>query len=110
MTRDALSATSGVPTVQIERIENNKRDMNVTQLFALAGALGLDAEDVLRRAVDVNGGVEALTADLRPMSEGAPNNVTVLPRRVEDMSADELESQRHAATRDDEMDQPEQFD
>ncbi|MBF4574716.1 helix-turn-helix domain-containing protein [Frondihabitans sp. VKM Ac-2883] len=110
ITRDALSAASGIPTVQIERIENNKRDLNVSQLFAVARALELDAEDIIRRAVDASGGLAALTAEADGMSEGAPNNVTKLPRRVEDMSADELEGQRYAATRDDEMDQPEQFD
>jgi transcriptional regulator with XRE-family HTH domain len=59
LTRELAPETPLTPT-QIERIENNKRDMSLSQLFLISLALKVDPERIVRDAVDANGGVEAL--------------------------------------------------
>lgn len=105
--------------VTINRVLNGERDINVTQLAQLAAALDVTPLDLYSRAIARLGGMPALIASANEraervarelMSEAAPRNVTKFPKRVEDMTVEEIESQQHAATRDTEMDHPEQFD
>lgn len=60
LSRAALSEKAGITPTQLERIENNKRDMSLSQLFQIAWALEVDPERIVRDAVDSNGGMEAL--------------------------------------------------
>jgi transcriptional regulator with XRE-family HTH domain len=112
MTRDTLSEISGITPTQIERIENNKRDMSVTQLFRLSDALGLDPEDIVRRAVDAAGGLDKLTADAEAVSEAAGSNVTPIGVRSKDaLTAEDADkASKRAATVDPEMDTDEHFE
>lgn len=111
ITHRQLAERSGIPYGNVVKTVSSQRHTTVTEIHQFAVGLRLTPDALMRRVVERMGGMPAVVEMTeRRMSEGAPNNVTRLPRRVEDMSADELEGQRHAATRDDEMDQPEQFD
>jgi hypothetical protein len=111
MTHRQLAERSGIPYGNVVKTMSSARHTTVTEIQQFAVGLGLTPDVLIRRVVERMGGMPAVVdMTKRRMSEGVPNNVTALPRRVEDMSADELESQRHAATHDAEMDQPEQFD
>lgn len=98
-----LSDRTGYSLATINRILGGKSKFNLDQIEKIGAALRLDPREMMRRAVERRA--------VR-MSEAAPDNVTQLqPRkRVEDMTVEELEQQKHAATVDPEMDQPEQFD
>jgi len=97
-----IADLSGLSLATVQRLLAGKRDMDTTQLTLIAHVIGEEPADLLRAA----------TARAERMSEASPDNVTQLqPRkRVEDMTVDEIESQKHAATRDPEMDTDEQFD
>lgn len=110
--RARLAELSGIPETQVERIERNKRDINVTQLFKLAQALDVLPQELVRRSIDVAGGFDVIMAEVDGVSEAAATNVTKLrPRKsVEEMSVDEIEAQKNAATVDPEMDTDEPQD
>lgn len=109
--REQLADRSGITETQIERLERNKRDINVTQLFKLAQALDIAPHELVRRSIEVAGGFDKIMDEVHGVSEAAATNVTKLrPRkRVEDMSVEEIEAQKNAATVDPEMntDEPE---
>lgn len=101
LTQSDIVKKSGLSLATVQRLLKGQRAMDATQLVLIAGAIGVDADTVLRDALKV----------AQRMSEAAPDNVTQLqPKRVEDMTVDEIEKLRHAATVDPEMDEPEQFD
>lgn len=98
-----LAAKTGYSLATIQRNLAGERKFNIDQVEKIANALGMSAADLMSRAVEWRS---------TRMSEAAPDNVTQLqPRkRVEDMTVEEIEKLKHAATVDPEMDEPEQFD
>lgn len=66
MTLRDLAAATGYHLTQIQRVESNARDMNVTQLFAFARALQVDPRDILRTAVEAAGGLDSLWGQSPP--------------------------------------------
>ena len=64
-----LAAKTGISLTQLIRLETNKRDINVTQLFAIAQALDVRPEDIVRSAIDSNGGMEALVSEVHGNNE-----------------------------------------
>jgi transcriptional regulator with XRE-family HTH domain len=60
LSRDALAEKTGLQRTQLARIENNERDMSLSQLFQIAWALDVEPERIVRDAVEANGGMEAL--------------------------------------------------
>lgn len=60
LSRAALAEKTGLQRTQLARIENNERDMSLSQLFQIAWALDVDPERIVRDAVEANGGMEAL--------------------------------------------------
>lgn len=114
-----LAETAGMTVVTTNRVLNGERDINVTQLLQLAAALEVPPTELYERAVARLGGMPVVLASAteraertarEQMSEASPTKVIKFPTAVEDMTVEEIEAQRHAATRDGEMDQPEQFD
>lgn len=63
LSRAALAGKIDMQPTQLARIENNQRDMTLSQLFAIAWALEVDPERLVRDAVEANGGVEALLTE-----------------------------------------------
>lgn len=59
LTKDVSPEAPLTPT-QIERIENNRRDMSLSQLFTIAWALKVDPQQIVTDAINSNGGMEAL--------------------------------------------------
>lgn len=55
-----VSPEAPLNATQIERIENNRRDMSLTQLFTIAWALKVDPQQILTDAIASNGGMDAL--------------------------------------------------
>lgn len=96
-----VAELTGMSLTTIQRLFSGKREMDTTQLTLIAQAIGEEPGALLRAALN----------RAERMSEAAPDNVTQLqPRRVEDMTVEEIEKLKHAATVDPEMDEPEQFD
>lgn len=99
-----LALRSGVPYGTLNRLLPGERDISFGQLTQIAGALGLTPSELSDRAIRRMGGMDAVVSGV-----GA-QNVSPL-RRVEDMTVEEIESERKkAATIDPEMDTDEQFD
>lgn len=114
-----LAEKAGMTTVTTNRVLNGDRDINVTQLLQLGAALDVPPTDLFSRAITRLGGMPAVLASAseraehasrEQLSEASDTKVIKFPTPVEDMTVEQLEAQRHAATRDGEMDQPEQFD
>ncbi|WP_146247797.1 helix-turn-helix domain-containing protein [Curtobacterium sp. MCSS17_006] len=98
-----LVQATGISLATVQRLLKGEQKFSFDQVEAFAKALGLEVDELSRRAVEWRS---------TRMSEAAPDNVTQLqPRkRVEDMTVEEIEQLKHAATVDPEMDEPEQFD
>jgi transcriptional regulator with XRE-family HTH domain len=63
LSRAALAEKTGLAVTQLARIENNERDMSLSQLFQIAWALDVQPERIVRDAVEANGGMEALVVE-----------------------------------------------
>ena len=99
-----LALRSGVPYGTLNRILPGERDISFGQLTQIAGGLGVSPSELSDRAIRRMGGMGAVVSGV------AAQNVSPL-RRVEDMTVEEIESERKkAATIDPEMDTDEQFD
>ena len=105
MTLEQVAEVSGVPLSTVKRIFAPKQDIATSHLTAIAGALGSTGSEILRAALDKVGADEALAdvqrilharAEAR-MSAGRGTVTALHPR---DMTADQLENLRHAATYD----------
>jgi transcriptional regulator with XRE-family HTH domain len=93
---------TGISPATVQRLMKGEQKFNLDQIESFAGTLGFPVDELCRRAVEWRS---------TRMSEAAPDNVVTLkPRRVEDMTVEEIEAEKHAATRDPEMDTDEQFD
>lgn len=103
LTVKELAIRSGVPYGTLNRILPGERDISYTQMVQIAAALHVDPAELSNRAMRRMGGLEAV------VSEVQAQNVTKL-RRVEDLSLEELDTERFAANRDKEADTDEQFD
>jgi len=69
MSQADLAKATGISLTQVQRIETNKRDINVTQLFAIAGAVEMRPDELVRTAIDSNGGLEALVSEVHGNNE-----------------------------------------
>lgn len=97
-----LAEKTGYSLATIQRNLAGRNKFNIDQVEKIGAALDVEPGELIRRAVEWRS---------TRMSEAAPDNVTQLqPRRVEDMTVEEIEKLNHAATVDPEMDEPEQFD
>jgi transcriptional regulator with XRE-family HTH domain len=92
---------AGFSVATMTRLVSGKAEIPISRLYDIARALGISAQEIL----------DAADARAVKLSEAAGNNVTSLhPKRVEEMSVEEIEQLPHAATRDPEMDTDEQYD
>lgn len=55
-----VSPEAPLTPTQIERIENNRRDMTLTQLFTIAWALRVEPQEIVEDAIVAHGGVGPL--------------------------------------------------
>lgn len=108
LTQKQLAARTGITGVTLQRILAGKRDIDWTQIYLLADAVGIELTELVERA-ERRAAKLADEAVARQMSDGG-GTVTPIRKRVEDMSVEELEKLPHAATRDPEMDTDEHFD
>lgn len=105
MTIKGLAEKSGVPEGTLNRMTSKDiRDINITQMSLIAGALGLDLAQLVKRA-------EARAVKLAA-SEGRASNVTQLrPKKVTEMTVEEIESiTDKAAHSDPDANEDEHFD
>lgn len=110
-----IADLSGVPFSTVRRVLYPKQDIAASHLTAIAGALGLNAADVFRQALD-EVGLDLALADVHEILEarkaaGAAKPLSAAEARVtklhpRDMSAEELEAliTRRAAYDDPEAD------
>lgn len=111
LTLEEVVELSGVSLSTLRRILKGTVDVNVADLGAIAAAYNTKLEkpvtpqELVRRAVTRAGG-------FGPLSVAADSNVIQLrPKKIEDMSVEEIESiQEKAAYRDPEADEDEHFD
>nr|WP_228506548.1 helix-turn-helix transcriptional regulator [Frigoribacterium sp. VKM Ac-2530] len=108
----ALGVKAGISPDTLKRQLNNDRDMTMTQIAQLARALDLAPEELVRRAIENAGGMDALTADSEGVSEASGTNVTSITRGpMKPLTTEQIdETEKRAATNDPEMDTDEQFD
>ncbi|UFU14591.1 helix-turn-helix transcriptional regulator [Curtobacterium sp. C1] len=90
VTYSALTAKTGLHKNVLMRIFEGQREITTTHLGLVAYALGVEPEELLRKAVDRMGGLEVLTSD-------GGGTVTPLRKRPEDMTMDELDAEPYAA-------------
>lgn len=100
-TKAKVAKGAGFSTATMTRLVSGEAEIPISRLYDIARALGISAQEIL----------DAADARALRLSEAAAKNVTQLhPKRVEDMTVEEIESLPHAATRDPEMDTDEQYD
>lgn len=102
LTQAELVKRTGMSLATVQRLLKGEQKFNLDQIEAFAEALDTDIYYLSRRALEWRE---------RRMSEAAPENVAKLtPRRVEDMTLEELDREEFAANRDKEAETDEQFD
>jgi lambda repressor-like predicted transcriptional regulator len=74
----ALAEKADLPVDTLRRQLKNERDLTVTQVGLMADALGLPPEELVRRAIDNAGGMDALVNGTRRPLSAVPDNVTNL--------------------------------
>lgn len=100
-TKAKVAKGAGFSTATMTRLVSGDAEIPISRLYDIARALGISPQEIL----------DAADARAAKLSEVAGQNVTTLhPKRVEDMTVDEIEQLPHAATTDPEMDTDEQFD
>ncbi|MCM3521736.1 helix-turn-helix transcriptional regulator [Curtobacterium sp. P97] len=100
-TKAAVAKGAGFSVATMTRLVSGNAEIPISRLYDIARALGISAQEIL----------DAADKRAAKLSEVAGQNVTTLhPKRVEDMTVDEIEKLPHAATTDPEMDTDEQFD
>lgn len=104
MTIKGLAEKSGVPEGTLNRMTSKDiRDINITQMSLIAGALGLDLAELVKRA-------EARARRLA-MSEATGTNVTQLrSKSFNELTVEELDNLPYAANRDPEAQEDEHYD
>ncbi len=90
LTIKQLAEKAGLPINTTSRILDGSRDINFTQLGLLSVALEDSPENIIRRSVELMGGLEALVSEQR-------DNVIPLRRKPEDMTDEELDAEPYAA-------------
>ena len=103
MTVEEVRLAAGLTVSTMNRVVAGSRDINVTQIGRIAGAIGVTPSQLVKKAVAEAGGMEAI------MSEVATTNDLDAQRAKRQatasaMTPEELEAERHAATTDPEMD------
>lgn len=110
-----LSEETGLSVATINRILSSEpRDINITQIAKLAFALQLHPTELVSRAIEHAGGMSALLAgDLLEDVSDVPDTTVDLDterkKRAATMTTRQIEEQKSAATRDNELgtDEPE---
>jgi len=105
LTIEEVAARSGVPLSTARRVFAGKQDIGASHLTAIAGVLDSNAREVFEYALKKVGEEEALrdvqailnSKRSERMSAGRGTVTALHPR---DMTADQLENLRHAATYD----------
>ena len=114
LTIEEVATASGVPLSTARRIFAAKQDIATSHLTAIAGVLGSNARDVFDYAMVKVGAGEALEdvqriLDSKREGRMSAGRGTVTALHPRDMTPDQLENLRHAATYDPEAetDEPE---
>ncbi|WP_181421659.1 helix-turn-helix domain-containing protein [Curtobacterium sp. MCBD17_030] len=96
----AVAEGAGFSVATMTRLVSGKAEIPISRLYDIARALGISAQEIL----------DAADARAAKLSEAAGNVTPLRPKKVEDMTVDEIEQLPYAATRDPEMDTDEQYD
>jgi len=109
LTRAQLAELTGIPEANLKRREAGANEITVSELNRIAKAVGATAADMAEEALKDYGGMEKLIAEHVGMSE-APVSLEAhreKKKSVADMSVDEIEAMKKAATSDDDLDKDE---
>lgn len=111
MSQNELADASGIAMSNLQRRENGKIEITVSEIKRIAEALGVPAHELVDEALEDFGGMDKLIAEHVGMSEVPVSLDAHRERRnVADMNEEEWEGERSAANTDPEigLDEPEQ--
>jgi len=111
MSQNELADASGIAMSNLQRRENGKIEITVSEIKRIAEALGVPAHELVDEALEDFGGMDKLIAEHVGMSEAPVSLEDHRKRRTPaDMTEEEMEGVLNAAGTDPELeeDEPEQ--
>lgn len=102
LTQEQLAAASGINYETLKRILKGTRDINVTQIVALADAFGMSPQKLVQLASE-----RLERMNKQSLSEGVANNVTRLHPRDRNIDQLEQDGRKAAHTLEPEATEPE---
>ncbi len=109
VSQQQITEVTGISRSTLRRTLAGEVEVSATDLVMVASALSVDAPLLLGRAITRAGGEEAAVSDARASfggrdSSGDELSVKRQQKAAADMTVEELEGQRSAATKDPELD------
>lgn len=102
LTIEELRVAAGIAESTMNRILAGTRDINVTQIVRLAGAMRITPQQLVKNAVKKAGGMEALMSEVTSTQDDIATKRK--QKEAEAMTPEQLGALKHAATTDPEMD------
>ncbi len=109
MTQKELSEATDIPLSNLQRREAGINEVTVSELERIAYHLGTTPAEMVKDALRRYGGIEKLIAEYAPKSEALPKLDDYRKPDLATMPEEELTRGKHAAGKDDELEQPEDY-
>lgn len=107
LTQASIASDAGFSPVTLQRMLAGVSEISAEDVVKIAAVVGFDPAEVITEAIEIAGGVEALMPPPPNVSDAPATNDFERKRRQREVAAmtpEQLEGQRHAATRDPELD------